>query len=86
MTMSLGRLTTPQSPWEGLCKLQNLTCVYIYVCYERLLLTLYTEVYRRSQGDFFGLGESWGCVTWEDISMEKRGNGNGEMESFFYWK
>ena len=32
----------------------------------------YWEVYRRFQGDFFGLGESWRGVTWEDLSMEER--------------
>ena len=32
----------------------------------------YWEVYRRSQGDFLGLGgRVEGGVTWEDISMEK---------------
>ena len=33
----------------------------------------YWEVYRRFQGDFFGLGGrvEGGGVTWEDISMEK---------------
>ena len=31
----------------------------------------YWEVYRRFQGDFFGLGGRVGGFTWEDISMEK---------------
>ena len=33
----------------------------------------YSEVYRRFQGDFFGLeGElRWGGAKWEDLSMEE---------------
>ena len=33
---------------------------------------VYSEVYRRFQGDVFGLGgRSWGGITWEDLSTEK---------------
>ena len=31
----------------------------------------YWEVYRRFQGDSFGLGEKLRGVTWEDLSMEE---------------
>ena len=31
----------------------------------------YWKVYRRFQGDFFGLGEELRGFTWEDLSMEE---------------
>ena len=40
----------------------------------------YWEVYRRFQGDVFGLGGELRGVTWEDISMERLLMGENDIE------
>ena len=62
--MSLGTTYSPAVPVGGAAS-YKLWPVFTYS-------NSYWEVYRRFQGDSFGLGGSWGGgVTWEDISMEK---------------
>ena len=63
--MSLGRLTTPQSPWEGLQVTNFDLCLHIVMVTGRC-----TEIFR---GTFLVWERElrWRGVTWEDLSMEK---------------